>query len=77
MGERGVDEEEVRTALAHPDYAEPGIKGRVNAFKRIQGRYLRATFREDPGDLLVITVAVRKKAFGRIRTHEDRVQQDR
>ena len=47
----------------HPDYIEPSIKGRKNAYKFIGSRFLRVTFKEEPENILVITVTIRKKPF--------------
>lgn len=63
MKERGVTDEEVETAIKNPDYSEPSAKERTNAFKFMNGRYLRVTFREKSGVILVITVTIRKKPF--------------
>jgi len=39
------------------------IKGRQNAYKFTGGRFLRVTFKEDPDNILVVTVTVRKRSF--------------
>ena len=49
--------------MESPEYIEPSVKGRTNAFGFITGRYLRVTFREEADVILVITVTVRKKPF--------------
>ena len=41
MKERGVTEEEAEFALEHPDAVEPSMKGRLNSYKFVSGRYLR------------------------------------
>lgn len=63
MKERGVAEEEAEAAIETPDYSEPSVKGRTNAFKFIRNRHLRVTYKEEPDRLLVVTVTIRKKPF--------------
>jgi len=63
MHERGVFHSEVESVMESPEYIEPSVKGRTNAFGFITGRYLRVTFREEADVILVITVTVRKKPF--------------
>jgi hypothetical protein len=69
MKDRAVNEEEAKFAIENPDFLEQSIKGRTNAFKFINGRYLRVTFKEELDHSLVVTVTVRKKPFGG--KHED------
>ena len=63
MQEREVSEEEAEAVMSNPDFSEQSVKGRTNAFKFINGRYLRVTFREESDNVLVITVTIRKKPF--------------
>ena len=63
MRDRHVTEDEVKSAIEDPDFLEQSIKGRLSAFKLINGRYLRVTFKEEPDHILVITVTIRKKPF--------------
>ena len=63
MKERGVTEKEAEITIKEPEYIEPSIKGRKNAYKFISGRFLRVTFKEEYDHILVITVTVRKKPF--------------
>jgi hypothetical protein len=64
MKERKISEAEVEYVFKNPDYSEKSIKERVNAFKFINGRYLRVTHREEKDHILIMTVVVRKKPFG-------------
>ena len=63
MKDREVSEDEAEFVIKNPDSCEPGVKGRINAFKFVNGRYLRVTFKEESDLILVITVTVRKKPF--------------
>lgn len=64
MKERDVVEDEVESIIKNPDFSEASVKGRTNAFKFLNGRYLRVTFKEESKYILVITVTIRKKPFG-------------
>ena len=63
MKEREVTEKEAEITIKEPDYMEPSIKGRQNAYKFTGGRFLRVTFKEEPDNILVVTVTVRKRSF--------------
>lgn len=63
MKDRHVIDDEVKSAIEDADFLEQSIKGCLNAFKFINGRYLRVTFKEEPDHILVITVTIRKKPF--------------
>ncbi len=63
MRDRHVIEDEVKSAIQDPDFLEQSIKGRLNAFKFVNGRYLRVTFKEEPEHILIITATIRKKPF--------------
>ena len=63
MKDREVSENETELAIKNPDFCEPSVKGRINAFKFTNGRYLRVTFKEEGDYILVITVTIRKKPF--------------
>lgn len=64
MKERRVSEEEVTASIENPDFLAESLKGRKNAFKFINGRYLRTTYNLDAtGNVTVITAVARKKPF--------------
>jgi hypothetical protein len=65
MKERAIAEDEAESAIENPDVSELSIKDRTNAFKFINGRYLRVTFKEELDYILVITVTMKKKPFRR------------
>jgi len=64
MKERRVSEKEVTVSIENPDFLAESLKGRRNAFKFINGRYLRITYNLDAtGSVTVITAVARKKPF--------------
>ncbi len=65
MKEREITEEEVETTIKNPEYMKQSVKGRTNAFRFVEGRFLRVTFKEGDDNFLVITVTKRKKPFMR------------
>lgn len=63
MKEREVSEDEAEAAINNPDFNEPTRKGRTNALKFMNSRYLRVTYKEESDSILVVTVTLRKKPF--------------
>ncbi len=63
MKDRHIIEADVKLAIENADFLKQSIKGRLNAFKFLNGRYLRVTFKEEPDHILVITVTIKKKPF--------------
>ena len=63
MKEREVTEEEVEITIKKPEDVEPSVKGRKNAYKFMNGRFLRVTLKEESNHMLVITVTIRKRPF--------------
>lgn len=56
---RKITEKEVKSAIDNPDMSVDTIKGRKNAFKTIEGRYLKITYKAEDGELTVITAMVK------------------
>jgi len=56
---RKITEKEVKMAINNPDKLEDTIKGRKNAFKTIQDRLLKITYKLENSDLVVITTIVK------------------
>ncbi len=63
MNERTATSVEVEEVLKNPDRLEPSVKGRYNAFKFMNGRFVRVTYQEIADHFLVITVVVRRRPF--------------
>ena len=55
-----ISEAEVELTILHPEYLEPSMEGRLNAWGNQSGRFLRVTYKEEESRLIVIS-AVRKK----------------
>lgn len=52
---RKISEKEVEVAINNPDKLENTVKGRKNAFKTVEGRLLKITYKPEDGDVIVIT----------------------
>jgi hypothetical protein len=52
---RRISEEEVYLTLKNADRVEESIKGRINAYKSIGHRYIKVTYKEFSGEILVIS----------------------
>lgn len=53
---RRVSEADVVSAIDAPDRVEPSKDERINAYKALGGRLLKATYVEESGNIVVITV---------------------
>jgi len=56
---RKITEKEVKSAIGDPDMLIDTIKGRKNAFKIINGRHLKITYKPEVRILTVITAMVK------------------
>lgn len=57
---RKIEENEVREAIINPEKLEDTIKGRKNAFKKVEGRSLKVTYLPKGRDeITVITTIVK------------------
>ena len=52
---RDISDEEVTSTLLHPEKTEPSIKGRKNVLKHIGHKWVKVTFPEEHGKIMVIT----------------------
>ena len=60
----GISETDVELAMRKPEYLEPSVGGRSNAWVKISGKFLRVTYKEEGDRLLVITAVKKKKGWG-------------
>ena len=52
---RKITEEGIRSVITNPDKIEDIKKGRKNAFKTMEGRLLKITYKPEDNDVIVIT----------------------
>lgn len=53
---RRISEEEVYQILEKPDKTEESIKGRINVYRTIGNRFLKVTYKQLSGEILIISV---------------------
>ena len=56
---RKISEKEVQDTVKNPDLLEASIKDRKNAFKLIEGRMLKITYKDENGGIIIITAMVK------------------
>jgi hypothetical protein len=56
---RKISEDEARSAITEPDSLMDTVKGRKNAFKIIDGRSLKVTYKPEGETLTVVTAMVK------------------
>lgn len=59
---RRVSEADAVRVFEAPDRVEQSLDGRVNAYKLLGDRLLKATYVEDKGNIVVITVIEKESA---------------
>lgn len=60
---RKVTETEVESAIQKPEFLEPSIEGRFNAWIKTSDKFLRVTYKEEIDRFLVITAVKKKKGW--------------
>ena len=58
---RKVSEAEVAAVLELPDYEEPSIGDRINAYKNVDDRLLKVTHTHEGSNFVVITVIEKQR----------------
>ena len=56
---RKISEDDIGEVVNTPDYIEYSVSGRINAFKMIQGRLLKVTYKAEEKEIIVITAMVK------------------
>ena len=56
---REITERNVREVISDPEKLEDTMKGRKNAFKKIEDRLLKVTYLPENNEILLITAIVR------------------
>jgi hypothetical protein len=60
---RKITEAEIESAINQPDFFEPTLEGRLNAWLKLSDKYLRVTYREVSGKIMVISAVKKKKGW--------------
>jgi hypothetical protein len=58
---RGITEEEVRKTILYPEEVKDSVKGRKNAFKHIEQKWLKVTFKQEIDRVAIITALDKNK----------------
>ncbi len=58
-----ITEAEIESAVSKPDFLEPSSERKLNAWKKVSEKYLRVTFKEEAGKVLIITAVKKKKGW--------------
>ena len=53
---RKISEEEVKNTISSPEKTEDSIKGRKNAYKHINEKWIKVTFKDDYDKIIIVTV---------------------
>ena len=56
---RKISEDDIGDVVNSPDYFEYSVHDRINAFKMIQGRLLKITYKSEGNEIIVITAMVK------------------
>jgi hypothetical protein len=60
---RRISESEIESAMLVPDFVEPFLGTRLNAWKKISEKHLRVTHFEAEEETVVLTAVKRKKGW--------------
>ena len=60
MKERKILYNEIEEAIQNPEEVTPSIKGRLNYCKTLGDKHIKVTCKENPGEMVVITVLEKK-----------------
>lgn len=58
---REITEDEVKNTIREPEKIEYSTKGRKNALKHINEKWIKVTFKEEDGIIIIITVMDKNK----------------
>ena len=64
MRRHEIEEAEIESAIQRPEFLQPSLEGRMNAWKEISGRFLRVTYKEEKDRILVISAVRKRKGWG-------------
>jgi len=60
---RRISESEIESAMLVPDFVEPSLGTRLNAWKKISEKYLRVTYFDAEEETVVLTAVKKKKGW--------------
>lgn len=63
MRQHVIEESEVEATITEPDFTEPSIEVRINAWKKSDDKFLRVTYRDELSRILVITAVKKRKGW--------------
>lgn len=63
MRQHKITEAEVESAIEKPEFSEPSIEGRFNAWIKTSDKFLRVTYKEETDRFLVVTAVKKKKGW--------------
>jgi len=58
-----ITEDEIESAIQKPEFLEPSMEGRLNAWVETSGKFLRVTYKETDDALWVITAVKKRKKW--------------
>lgn len=63
MRQHGITEGNIELCLQNPDHLEQS-RDKMNAWKHLEERYLRVTFKDEEHETVIITAVFKKKLAG-------------
>jgi len=58
-----IAEDEIESTIRKPEFLEPSMEGRLNAWIETSGKFLRITYKETDDALWVITAVKKRKKW--------------
>ena len=58
---RNISIEEVRNTVSYPENMQDSIKGRKNAYKHLNQKWIKVTFKEEYDKIIIVTVIDKNK----------------
>ena len=63
MRRHEISEAEIESAIQNPEFVEPSLEGRINAWKETSGKFLRVTYKEEADRIWVVTAVKKRKGW--------------
>lgn len=58
-----ITEAEVESTIEKPDFLEPSLEGRLNAWLKTSEKFLRVTYKEESDRYIILTAVKKKKGW--------------